>query len=290
MLDLPVPISHIGDDVGFAREVQSALIAAGYLDPPVDGKFGNVSQWALAEYGRRAGVSSRDMLTDDFRDLLFNAPQTLPAPRAGEPWVMKVIARMQALDHWICRHPECWNIVYVEGMGTNGAPNDDRPNHFNDVRLVFQVGADGVVTSRAWEATSEPGRKHTMTPQNPKGAARIAFGQYKAWGVGMHPMSKRSGQHEALVQRDEIPVYRDLNKDFSRDEDKLHVGVFGVNQHWGYDLPVDDIGGASAGCLVGRTREGHKEFMKIIKTDARYRALKGYMFMTTVLDGGKVGS
>ena len=69
MLDLPVPISHIGDDVGFARDVQAALIAAGYLDPPVDGKFGNVSQWALGEYARRAGVSPRDMLTDGFRDL-----------------------------------------------------------------------------------------------------------------------------------------------------------------------------------------------------------------------------
>ena len=290
MLDLPVPLSHIGEDPALARDIQAALIAAGYLDPPVDGLFGNVSQWALAEYGRRAGISSRDALTEQFRSLLFDAQTTLPEPRDGKPWVMKVIAHMRAQNHWICRHPECWNIVYVEGVDPDGTPNADTPNQFNDVRLVFQIGADGAVTSHAWEGTCEPGRKWTMSPSDRDGAARIAFGQYKAWGVGMHPMSKRSGQHEALVQRFIVPVHRDFNKDFKRTGDKVFAdGIFGINQHWGYDLPVSDIGGASAGCLVGRTKEGHKEFMRIIKTDARYKALKGYTFMTAVLDGGKIG-
>jgi hypothetical protein len=61
--------------------------------------------------------------------------------------------------------------------------------------------------------------------------------------------------------------------------------LFGINQHWGYDLPRQDIGEASAGCLVGRTREGHREFMRLIKQDPRYRASAGFLFSTTVIAG-----
>lgn len=59
--------------------------------------------------------------------------------------------------------------------------------------------------------------------------------------------------------------------------------MFGVNQHWGFDLPKGDIGNASAGCLVGRTKSGHKEFMAIVKRDPRFEASRGYCFMTSVL-------
>ncbi|NJP21759.1 MAG: hypothetical protein HC763_25245, partial [Hydrococcus sp. CRU_1_1] len=40
---------------------------------------------------------------------------------------------------------------------------------------------------------------------------------------------------------------------------------------WGYDLPVGNIGSSSAGCLVGRTRKGHREFMSLVKSDRSYR-------------------
>ena len=59
--------------------------------------------------------------------------------------------------------------------------------------------------------------------------------------------------------------------------------MFGINQHWGYDLPATDIRNASAGCLVGRLTNGHKAFMKLVKTDARYAQSHAYRFMTTVL-------
>ena len=42
---------------------------------------------------------------------------------------------------------------------------------------------------------------------------------------------------------------------------------------------------ASAGCLVGRTKEGHKEFMAIIKQDRRYVANNDYVFYTTIIPG-----
>jgi hypothetical protein len=117
---------------------------------------------------------------------------------------------------------------------------------------------------------------------NRLGAARIAFGQYKAWKVGTHGNSQ---PHEALVQVAPCIVHRDLDKNFIRTGDRTFEGLFGINQHWGYDLPESNIGQASAGCLVGRTRKGHREFMSLVKSDRRYRENKNFIFPTAVIAG-----
>jgi hypothetical protein len=70
-----------------------------------------------------------------------------------------------------------------------------------------------------------------------------------------------------------------------RTGDRTETGQFGVNQHWGGDSPTDDIGRWSAGCLVGRTKEGHREFMKIIKSDPRYLKSRAYVFSSIVIPG-----
>jgi len=130
-----------------------------------------------------------------------------------------------------------------------------------------------------WQATTEPSRYWTLHPMNSRGAARIAFGQWKCWTVGTHNSS-----HEALVQVAPLTVWRDKNKDFSRTGDEPDTGLFGINQHWGYNKPKNDLGHAAAGCLVGRMRAGHREFMKLIKSDARYKASGGaYKFMSTIM-------
>ncbi|HEY9711434.1 MAG TPA: hypothetical protein V6D48_24720, partial [Oculatellaceae cyanobacterium] len=76
---------------------------------------------------------------------------------------------------------------------------------------------------------------------------------------------------------------RDFNKDMSRTGDKLDTGLFDINQNWGYDLPDNNISYGSAGTLTGRAREGHREFMKLIKQDERYVANKNYIFTTTIV-------
>lgn len=185
--------------------------------------------------------------------------------------------------------PGLLTIIYVEGMDTNGEINRDEPNQFNDVRLVLDSDlqlakiSDDIYAN--WSATTEPGRYYTQNPMNPGGAARIAFGQYKAWSVGRHGNSE---SHEALIQVAPVAVYRDKNKDMMRPGDKLDTGLFGINQHWGYDLPPDNVGKASAGCLVGRTREGHRQFMKLIKTHPRYLKDKNYIFWTTIIPGNEL--
>ena len=111
------------------------------------------------------------------------------------------------------------NIVYVEGLNEDGTINDDASDKWNDLRVVIGFEGDKPVILGKWRATTEPGGYYTEHPVNPAGAARIEFGQYQAWRVGMH-----RGDHEALVQRGKVMVCRDLNKDMIRTGDARDSG------------------------------------------------------------------
>ena len=200
----------------------------------------------------------------------------------------KIVRAMQRAGHALDTAPGEVNIVYVEGLNPDGTANDNSPNAFKDLRTVLSF-VDGEPTIiKAWECTTAPGRHYTEDPLKSTGAAIIALGQQRCWKVGTHRAGSSSA-HEALVQTGaEVVVFRDLNKDYKRDGDKTEKGWFGINQHWGYDQPKDDIGGASAGCLVGRTREGHREFMRIVKSDPRYVADSDHVFATTVMTAADV--
>ncbi|WP_244329436.1 peptidoglycan-binding protein [Tolypothrix sp. PCC 7910] len=194
----------------------------------------------------------------------------------------RIIKYMVAKNYQVFTELKEYNIVYVEGMNEDGSLNKNTPNQFNDRRIVIEVidGVPKIVGN--WEATTEPGDYYTYHPMNPGGATRIKFGQYKAWAVGYHGNADR---HEALIQVAPVTVYRDFNKDFQRTGDKLDTGLFNVSQSWGYDAPSKNIKNASAGSLVGRRRDGHREFMALIKQDRRYVANKDYVFYTTIIPG-----
>ncbi|MEM6613484.1 MAG: peptidoglycan-binding protein, partial [Cyanobacteria bacterium P01_C01_bin.72] len=175
----------------------------------------------------------------------------------------------------------------IEGMNVDGTLNPDAPDVFNDLRIVIEFNRGKPKIIGIWEATTEPSRRYTNNPISQyarrHGAARIEFGQYKAWKVGIHGNAE---PHEALVQRDMVTVCRDLDKNMIRTGDKRDTNNnFGINQHYGYDFPRRTIGIASAGCLVGRTRQGHRDFMKLIKQDKRYQTNKNYLFYTTIIPG-----
>jgi putative chitinase len=203
-------------------------------------------------------------------------------------WLAGAIVRaMETHGYRIDTAPGEVNIVYVEGLNPDGTPNANEPNRFNDLRCVIGFGRDGTPHMLgAWDGTTEPSRRWTQAPMNPKGAARIKFGQYRAWQVGLH---HGNANHEALVQTGgPVTVHRDTNKDYKRDGDKLDTGWFGINQHHGYNLPRDDLGTSSAGCLVGRSIDGHREFMRIVKSDPRYRADPGFVFTAAIMPASEV--
>lgn len=286
-----IPLNSLGTSPNKALviEIQTRLGILGLLDPPADGAFGPVSRWALASFQDLRGIADEAGVGPRTARALLEgtAAGLFPPAAAADALADRIVRHMADKGYWLARHPACRNIVYVEGMDLGGGLNDDAPNRFNDLRLVL-----GFVDGRAtilgrWEATTEPGERWTTAPMNPEGAARIAFGQYKAWAVGRHPAHSANG-HEALVQVRDVIVYRDKNKDYSRIGDDPDEGLFGINQHWGYDYPIEDIRDAGAGCLVGRTKAGHREFMKLVKEDPRHAAASSYVFMSTVLDGSQM--
>ncbi len=268
-----------------ATQIQQRLIQLQLLEPPT-GAFGPLSTAALRTFQKRMNSAEGTVLGPATAKLLIETSlEELPQPAldlsAGD-LAARIVQYMRQKGYQVFAGPGERNIVYVEGMNPDGTLNDDPPNQFNDLRLVIAFEDARPKILGRWEATTEPGSHYTHKPMNARGAARIRFGQYRAWQVGVHG---NSDPHEALVQAAPVTVHRDANKDFQRPGDREDTGLFGINQHWGYDLPRNDIDTASAGCLVGRTRDGHREFMRLVKQDPRCRTDSRFLFSTTVIAG-----
>lgn len=189
------------------------------------------------------------------------------------------------------------NIIYVEGMNLDFTLNNDAPNKFNDLRLVFVNDADGdPILKGKWRATTEPGTTSTNSQQAAilKGVARIEFGYWhQCWVIGTH---KEKG-HPALVQSGPIGVHRDLNRDGFRTGEKTVYNVQGLNQHGpAWSFIGDEVNNNSAGCLVGIRRMEHEAFMRMVCNDPRNNLgatpLEGmkWKISTTVCDGTKLAA
>lgn len=196
----------------------------------------------------------------------------------------RIVAYMLARGYQVDTGPGQINIVYVEGMNTDGSLNSDALDNWNDLRLVFDYHQGQPRLRHKAIATTEPGRAATFSAPAKKrgGVARIAFGQYWAWKMGLH-----KGQ-VALVQAAPIPVYRDANLDGIRTGDVLTFAT-GINQHStrkGWKGPR--VGTWSEGCLVGWIYNTHLTFISICKQDPRYKVDPNYLFATAILPGDKL--
>ena len=88
--------------------------------------------------------------------------------------------------------------------------------------------------------------------------------------------------YKALVQRDNVKVYRDKNKDLKYDLDSktIQSGLFGINIHKsGKDSNIVD--NWSAGCQVFKKEKDFNEFMSIINKSAE---IFGNKFTYTLLN------
>ena len=284
----PIALDELGGDPQLVKGIQWRLFELGYLDPPADGAFGPVSHWALSEFCDRNGVSLDKGFSRSAAQALLSPSRPLPDVATTGTWFDKVIVYMKNNHYFICRHPDCKNIIYLEGVNLDGTLNDNAPNVFNDLRIVFVIDKNGAPNFKdsIWDATTTPGTYWTTHPMNPRGAAIIALNQYKSWVVGTHHPGTPQA-HEALVQAAPVTVFRDSKMDFKR-EGPTETGIFAINQHWGYNEPRGDLGRSSAGCLVGRTTDGHRQFMSLVKNDPRYEVNHSYKFVTAVMPGVKV--
>jgi len=301
--DLKLPVNE-----PLLRDIQTRLCELGILDPKIsgdkntpfgpssfaDGRFGpNTHNSILAFHDYLQVPKPEDQLTTQFFGrLLESTPDTFfpiqfnPKPGDNEQALLakRILRYMQKKGYWIARAPDLLNIVYVEGADATGRPNNDRLNEWNDRRCVIRIRPGGVPEMLVNDqATTEPGRFYTLNPLNPAGAARLAFGQYKAWLLGVH-----KEEQPALVQRDNVRLYRDTNKDGSRNStDRIDIGQsFGINQHSTKPNVVPTaVDRYSAGCLVGLRYYYHLSFLDMLRQDRRYRGNPLYLFMTTLLNG-----
>lgn len=278
----------IKGDTSLAKALQARLIELGFLTGKADGKWGPISIECLADF--QACHAPGDLSVNGY-DLATAEALTADKPpipfELGTGLASQIAGRMLDLGMKVASGNSIFNIVYLEGANSDGSLNSDRLNVFNDQRIVFQIipGKKPKIVGK-WDASCEPGAHYTYHRMNEKGAARIALdAQFKSWMLGLHGYSN---PHSALVQVAPIEVYRDDNEDGSRVGDAVDIGCFAINQHSGYNNPTNNVGRASAGCLVGRTQSGHDQFMRLIKRDVRCQANPRYLFYTAVLDPAKL--
>lgn len=296
-------IDQIKQDRELARQIQEILVYRFFLlEPPVDENFGSLSTVALKDFQQKTGCPNIGVLDSQTAGYLIDSPrEKLVTLNLTDDVLSRIVAYMLEEGYYISLGEKCYNIVYVEGMNVDGTLNNDAEDKFNDLRCLIEIVNGSPRFAGKWAGTCEPGRYwttwgHRQARGWERGAARIKFGQYRAWRVGIH-----NGNHEALINPEEFPVdvYRDVNEDMVRTGDPLDK-TYGINQHHGYMNDVSStvsIGGASAGCLVGQTIDEHKKFMELVKSDVRYQASnaqpgnpqwRNYRFITTVVPGNEV--
>lgn len=118
-----------------------------------------------------------------------------------------------------------------------------------------------------FKATTDPGLYWLKNPGNKLGTAILKEGQYtKTFEIGLH-----KGRYKALVQKKEVTVIRDANRNAKLDivggkEDK---GIFGINIHRaklnGESVQVDKW---SAGCQVIANSFQFDQFMALCEQAA----------------------
>ncbi|MBD2182029.1 peptidoglycan-binding protein [Planktothrix sp. FACHB-1355] len=276
-----ISLETLAQDTALAEEVQINLFRFGLLDPPVDGKFGFFSTQAL-KYLQSILKIQESGLGPQTSKALLEVKEAIPLNLSND-LASRIIKYMRSKAYFVAVGEKRYNIVYLEGASADGKPNRDSFNEWNDRRIVIEIATGTPKIVGNWLATTEPGNWSTQHPPNANGVARIAFGQYQAWQVGTHYGSGRD-PHEALVQCGTVKVYRDRNKDGIRTGDAIDIGSnFFINQHWGFDM--SKVEGASAGCLVGQSRQEHREFMRLIKQDVRYQLNNKYVLFTTIIPG-----
>jgi hypothetical protein len=318
---LPLDQLRLEANMDFVREIQNKLTALGILDPDTerigdrdygpkstqDGRFGRNSRFMLEVFCQRVNIVLADALTPAIAEALSQAqvgaflPMNLTAQNGDSTdttIARRVLRYMKANGYWIAQHPNMINIVYLEGGDNKGQPNLDGDNEWNDRRLLIRIKPDGnpelLLNVRA---TTEPTiayaqsqvRKNRRDRTEPF-AARIAFGQYKAWIMGFHHRFSPRKKQPALQQVLPVLLHRDKDASGTRTRDDImSLGVFGINQHstrLGVDFP--NPGSWSEGCLVGKDFAKHLEFLAALKTDIRYVKNTDYRFMSIVIDTSRL--
>jgi len=159
------------------------------------------------------------------------------------PTISGVLAVMSQRGYRIYRNPDKPFDLNIVGIRTTSLV----PHVFDDWITVFYM-SHGRWIFNAFPGTTDPGLFWLGNPMNEMGTAIVKEGQYR----GLYELGKHRG-YNALVQKGEVTVIRDFNRDpvLDLDSGREETGVFGINLHrasrFGESLNVDRW---SAGCQV----------------------------------------
>lgn len=185
----------------------------------------------------------------------------------------KILKVMENKGYPVFRNSSKNYNLNIIGIRTS---NDDS-NTFND-KLVVLWMQNGEWNRLNFNITTDPGIYWRENPMNVNGTAILCEGHHKGlWKIGLHKNS-----YKALVQKNNVNVYRDNDKDNELDDDcVIQNGMFGINCHKssssGTSIQVDKW---SAGCQVF---ENYKDFNSFIEICEKAKENWGNSFSYTLL-------
>lgn len=159
-----------------------------------------------------------------------------------------------------------------------GARNPEpRPDEFDDLlHVVYKL--DGKYIETIFPATLDAGKHWMENPSRSDGTAVLIHPyQYRsAFTFGMH-----KGQYDCLVQRKEIPVWREKDLDLEIDEHNPSTAwAIQIHRAASHERS-SQVGRYSAGCLVIQT--GFSEFMDLCRQQKTFTGSS--IFSLTILEG-----
>lgn len=226
------------------RDLQSDLMALGFLGGPADGIFGAGTERAVRDFQSSAGLAPDGIVGPGtlaaIEDRKIREEPTLPAPPEPLPLILRA---MKEAGHEIYYRGDFHlNLFGIRSPGRDA-------NRFDDVLgVAWTEGGRWIVET--FPGTTDPGLYWLENPSRVAGTAILVPGQYRdVWRIDLH-----GGKYPALCQRaGSVRVYRDGNRDGVLDMDPSTIveGTFGINIHrsrsGGESTSVDKW---SAGCQV----------------------------------------
>ena len=175
---------------------------------------------------------------------------------------------------WFDKRPYNLNIIGIRSK------NKIKCTNVFDDCIIIDYHNNTYHTRKVYPITTKPGLYYLNHPANVYGTAILVPGQYiGAWELGKH-----KGKYEALVQKNPVKVYRDLNKDdyYDMNPETIDNGVFGINIHRSNEFVKSNLVDKwSAGCQVFASPKDYATFIGLCKKAA---ALYGNRFTYTLID------
>lgn len=169
-----------------------------------------------------------------------------------------IIKLMERKDYIINTGINQLNIVGIRSADSSTV------NKFNDLIVVFfsdYIDYFERINIYMFPATTKPGITYLRKLLNPAGTAVLVPGQYK-YKKGLH-----KGKIPALIQAEEVSVYRDRNKNDKIDIDPKTItkGYYGINIHPAGKILSNWIGPWSAGCQVIQKYSDYTILMDLVE-------------------------